>query len=152
MFERFSQATRIAVEEARCEAARRGDRRIGTDHLLIGVLRDDAVATAIGTNAHAARQAAAELDRGALAAIGVELGDIEPGARAALGKHTPFTAGAKHVLAQTVHNAATEKARALTNRHLALALLDRTELDPATALLNSLGVHRAEARQRLGAT
>lgn len=152
MFERFAQATRIAVDDAKYEAARRGDRRIGTEHLLIGVLHDDTVAIAIGTDACAARQAAIELDRRALAAIGVELGDVEPGARAALGKHTPFTAGAKQVLAQTLQNAAGEKARTLTTRHLALALLQRTEPDPATALLDALGVHRANARQRLETT
>ncbi|GAB3804308.1 Clp protease N-terminal domain-containing protein [Humibacter antri] len=152
MFERFAQATRVAVDDAKFEAARRGDRRIGTDHLLIGVLHDDTVAIAIGTDAHAARRAAAELDRRALAAIGVELGDAEPGVRAALGKHTPFTAGAKQVLAQTVQNAATEKARTLTTRHLALALIERAAPDPATALLDALGVHRAEARQRLAVT
>lgn len=151
MFERFAQATRIAVDDAKYEAARRGDRRIGTDHLLIGVLHDDTIAAALETDADAARAAAAALDVLALAAIGIDIGGVEAGVRATLGKHTPFTAGAKRVLAQTLQNAADENARALTTRHLALALLDRPDADPASALLAALGVRRVEARQRLAA-
>ena len=38
MFERFARAARTAVEDARYEAERRGDRRIGSDHLLLALL------------------------------------------------------------------------------------------------------------------
>lgn len=151
MFEKFAQATRVAVDDAKYEAARRGDRRIGTDHLLIGVLHDNAVASAVGADAETARAAAAELDRYALAAIGIHLG-AEPGMRATLGKHVPFTPAAKRALSQTLQKAADEKARTLTTRHLALALLEGSGADPAAALLDALGVDRAAARERLAAT
>ena len=48
MFERFGGAARTAVEDARYEAERRGDRRIGSDHLLLALLRDDELAQLVG--------------------------------------------------------------------------------------------------------
>ena len=149
MFERFAQATRSAMDDARYEAARRGDRRIGTEHLLISLLEDEATATAIGVDAAAAREAAARLDRAALAAIGVELGGFEPHGRARFAKRTPFTAGAKQVLARTLAHAAAEKARAIAPRHMMLAVLERHEPDPAAALLAALDVDVPAARSRL---
>jgi ATP-dependent Clp protease ATP-binding subunit ClpA len=149
VFERFAQATRAAVDDARYEAARRGDRRIGTEHLLISLLEDEATAAAVGVDAAAAREAAARLDRAALAAIGVELGGFEPQGRARLAKRAPFTAGAKQVLTRTLAHAAAEKARAITPRHMLLAVLERPEPDAAAALLAALDVDVPAVRSRL---
>ncbi|HEY0248004.1 MAG TPA: Clp protease N-terminal domain-containing protein [Gryllotalpicola sp.] len=149
MFERFAQATRVAVDDARYEAGLRGDRRIGTEHLLISLLNDESIATAVGASAEAAREAADRLDRGALAAIGVELGDFAPRGRLALGRHVPFTAGAKEVMGQTLAQAAAEKARTLLPRHMMLALLERRAPDPAAALLTALSVDAGAVRERL---
>ena len=63
MFERFARAARIAVEDARYEAERRGDRRIGSDHLLLALLQDDELAQLVGVDAAAAHDAADQLDR-----------------------------------------------------------------------------------------
>ena len=68
MFERFARAARTAVEDARYEAERRGDRRIGSDHLLLALLQDDEIARLVGADAGAAHDAADQLDRTALAA------------------------------------------------------------------------------------
>ena len=54
MFERFSRSARAAVEDAVYEAGRRGDRRIGTEHLLLALLADDELAKIVGVDASAA--------------------------------------------------------------------------------------------------
>ena len=150
MFEKFARAARSAVDGARHEAERRGDRRIGTDHLLIALLEDAAVARAAGVDAGAARRAAERLDREALAAIGIRLTDWQPDRDAAPGRRVLFmTAGAKAVIRRTLAVAQAEKARAITTRHLLLALLDQHQPDPATALLAALPIDQAALRLRL---
>lgn len=152
MFERLAQSARTAVEDARYEARRRGDRRIGTEHLLLALLQDDALAQMVGVDSAAASEAADQLDRAALAAIGLTLGEFKPTARPSLGRHVPaMTSGAKAVLQQTLATAASEKARALTSRHMMLALLDRHDPDPAAAIFAALTVDRALVRGRLAA-
>ena len=53
---------------AREEARRRGDRRVGTDDLLLGLLREPAVAQVLGCDLGAAREALDAMDRDALVA------------------------------------------------------------------------------------
>jgi ATP-dependent Clp protease ATP-binding subunit ClpA len=151
MFERFAKSARAAVEDARYEAERRGDRRIGTEHLLIALLQDDAIAQIIGVDATAAHEAADELDRSALIAIGLVPGDFQPRGSAALGKHVPLTSGAKTVLVSALANTTAEKARAITARHLLLAIFDVHLPDPAAVLLAALPVDRTRVRERLAA-
>jgi ATP-dependent Clp protease ATP-binding subunit ClpA len=170
MFERFSAAARSTVSEGLLEARRRGDRRIGTQHLLLGLLHDPEGAAALGVSLAQARAGEEVLDREALAAVGIDPG--LPGAPAAsvqegigdaagdgqvLGAavsrtgRLPFTSGAKDVLARSVKYAATERSRLLTERHLLLALLDDRIPDPAATLLAHLGVNTDEVRARLNA-
>ena len=54
------------------EARRRGDRRTGTDHLLLALLEDPSVEDVLGVNLERARQALESLDRDALGALGLE--------------------------------------------------------------------------------
>ena len=153
MFERLARTARTAVEDARFEAARRGDRRIGTDHLLLALLHDDALAQIVGVDVAAAHDAADQLDRTALAAIGLTLGEFRPSGSAAFG--TPvsrMTSGAKTVLQKSLANAAAEKAREITARHMLLAVLDSREPDAAATLLAALPVDRSAVRERLAAT
>ena len=151
MFERFAQAARVAVDDARYEAARRGDRRIGTEHLLISLLEDETNASAVGVDAGAGRAAADQLDRVALAAVGVDIGGFATSGRPPASKHMPFTAGAKAFMADTLTQAAADKARSITPRHMMLAILERRDPDPAAALLAALDVDVAAARGRLTA-
>jgi ATP-dependent Clp protease ATP-binding subunit ClpA len=152
MFERLTRTARNAVEGARYEAGHRGDRRVGTDHLLVALLRDEAVAQVTGIDAAAARQTADQLDRQALAAIGITLADWQPDREAVPGRRVRFmTAGARAVIGRTLAVAAAEKAPAITPRHMLLALLDQHEPDPAAALLAALPVDQAELRLRLAA-
>lgn len=149
MFERFTQSARSAVEDARFEAGRRGDRRIGTEHLLLAVLNDAGLAQAVGADAGAARTAADELDRRALAGIGFTLQGAAPARAATVPRHMPLTPGAKDTLKRTLTHATAEKSKTITSRHMLLALLDRPDPDPAAALLAALSVDAEQVRQRL---
>jgi ATP-dependent Clp protease ATP-binding subunit ClpA len=165
MFERFAQSTKAALEGARNEAERRGDRRIGSDHLLIALLQDDATAQFVGVSADAARAAADELDRSALSAIGLTVGDgtstpatYTPAAYTPAGRGpsrksvTSITRGAKGVIEQSMAHAASVKARAVSSEHMLLALLDKKQPDPAAALLAALPIDHAALRARLTGT
>jgi hypothetical protein len=57
---------------AREEALRRGDRRVGTEHLLLGLLREPELADALGHDLDETRGALAAMDREALASVGVD--------------------------------------------------------------------------------
>ncbi|MCU1478072.1 MAG: Clp protease [Subtercola sp.] len=151
MFERFAASARTAVEDARFEAERRGDRRIGTEHLLFAVLQDEKLAQLVGVDAVTAHEAAEQLDRAALVAVGLAFGESAPKGSTALGRRTPFTTGAKAVLGGALAHAAAEKARTITSRHLMLALLDRPEPDPVATLISTLPVDRAVLSERLNA-
>ncbi|MEA5456643.1 Clp protease N-terminal domain-containing protein [Sinomonas sp. JGH33] len=149
MFERFSEAARNTVTEGVKEAALRGDRRVGTDHLLLGILHDPASAAIVGVDLAAARRAEETLDREALAAVGVDPGPeplVSPRSRPG---RLPLTSGAKAVLTRTVRLAAAERSRTITSRHVLLALAEAPAADPAAALLARLGVDRAGLRTRL---
>ena len=136
----------------RYEAGRRGDRRIGTEHLLLALLHDEALAQLVGVDAMTAQDAADQLDRDALRAIGLSLGAFQPTARAAIGRGAPrLTPGAKTVIQRSLAVATAEKARAITSRHLLLALLERNEPDPAAALLAALRIDEPTLRARLAA-
>lgn len=150
MFERFAQRARDAVFLAINEAGLRGDRRVGTDHLLIGVLHDPAVAEAVGADADAARRVADQLDRTALAEIGLDAGAFGTLSPAVGASRLPFTPGTKAVLKRTLALVAAEKARRIESRHLLLALLERDEPDPAAEIVVSLGIDKHQIRERVG--
>jgi ATP-dependent Clp protease ATP-binding subunit ClpA len=150
MFERFAAPARDAVVGAVGEARRRGDRRVGTDHLLIGVLGDPAIADLVGADAGAARRAADELDRRALAEIGLDIGEFGSLTPAAGGSHLPFTPGAKQTLKRTLAHLSTKRSRRIESRHLVLALLERDRPDAAAVILAELRVDPRQVRERIG--
>lgn len=149
MFERFAQSSRAAVRSGVEEAERRGDRRIGTDHLLLGLLHDKDAATMVGVSIAEARAKADELDRRALAAIGIDIGDFRPVVTPRVFKRTPFTSGARSTLQRTLVLTTAEKSRRILPRHLLLALLEREQPDAAAALLAECGVNRDELVHKL---
>lgn len=151
MFERFAQEARNAVVRSIDIAGRRGDRRLGTDHLLIAALGDREIAQAVGVDAREAEAAAEAADREALEEIGVDVSAYGP-LVSAIGTPRPrFTAGGKAVMKGSLEHAVAEHSRRLELRHLVLALLDRPETDPAASLLTRLGVDREHARSALRA-
>jgi ATP-dependent Clp protease ATP-binding subunit ClpA len=143
----FAVVITAGLEEAR----RRGDRRMGTQHLLLGLLHtpDSPAAQALGIDLDTARAALDTLDDQALTAIGliVERQRAEPVQR----KHPPvtlsaLTSNARAVVKQAVE-ATTAKTRHTAPEHLLRALLDREHPDPVAQLLAQLGIDRAAARR-----
>jgi ATP-dependent Clp protease ATP-binding subunit ClpA len=153
MFERFDDARRWILPAAQEEAQRRGDRRLGTDHLLLALFHDPQglAAGALGTDLAGARAAADALDRAALAAVGIELGEELQPVPAAGRRRPPFTSGARNALVLSVAEARRARGRRIQARHLLLALLGKQRPDPAGQLLDALGVDAEAARARLAA-
>ncbi|WP_026538307.1 Clp protease N-terminal domain-containing protein [Arthrobacter sp. 9MFCol3.1] len=149
MFERFAGDTRKIVGYAMDEARSSGDKRLGTDHLLLGALHDPGPAGVLGVTLDQAREAAARLDRTALASIGIDAQGFERAPMPSRGKKPPFSSGARSVMEGMLRYTMDQKSRQITTAHLLLSLLDREEHDPAAALLKELGVDRAEVRRRV---
>jgi ATP-dependent Clp protease ATP-binding subunit ClpA len=131
------------------EAERRGDRRVGTEHLVLALLTglDSATTAALDVQLPAAREALDELDQQALAALGLHLPHV--GAIPAGGKKEQFklTPAARSVFTGLRAHAG---GKALGIRHVLLALLALQPPDPAAVLLDRLGVDREVVRYRLG--
>jgi ATP-dependent Clp protease ATP-binding subunit ClpA len=151
MFERFARSTREIVWNAVEEAGRRGDRRVGTDHLLMALLNETDISRLVGADKTAAQAAATRLDQQSIAAIGLDLGDFEPAECPRTRTRPPFTPAAKAVLKQSLGNAVAGKSRRIAPTHLLLALLDRRQPDPAAALLAALAVNPEVIHRRLAA-
>jgi hypothetical protein len=134
--------------DARDEAIRRGDRTIGTEHLVLALLVDPAspTAKALGCGLDSARRALDALDNQALAAIGVQPGiTAGPVAVRATGR-LRLTPAAKAIITG-IRNA--RKNREAGPGIVLSALLDLPRPDPAAELLAALGVDAQAARERL---
>jgi len=153
MFETFTPETRRAFVSAVGESRLRGARRVGTEHLLLGLLHADAepASRALGVDLAAGRDTLDRLDQAALAAVDVT-GLHHPGPLPAAPKRPTLTSGARTVLTQAAHDASDAKGRRITTGHLLLALLAADQPDSAAVLLAELGVNRNEVRERLAAS
>ena len=65
------------------EARRRGDRRTGTDHILLALFEDPSMEALVGVRLQQARQALDSLDREALVALGLGAVGDAPACRCA---------------------------------------------------------------------
>jgi ATP-dependent Clp protease ATP-binding subunit ClpA len=149
LFERLSETARHAVTLSLEEAARRGDRRVGTDHLLLGLLHDTAISKLLGVDLEGARTQRRVLDQEALVALGLEIGDFNPSVTLAKRKGTPFTSGAQSTLPRAFDLAKADKSRVVKPKHLLLALLEREDPDPVAVLLTRLRVDRSRVRMNM---
>ena len=146
-------ARKLVLTSATEEARRRGDRRLGTDHLLLGLLHDEdsAAAKALGVSLAGARAASDALDRAALAAVGIQVKTLGEGPPAAFGRRfPPLTSGARAVFKRAIDEARPSGSGRIDTTHFLLALLSLQRPDPAAELLDALGVDPAAARKRLG--
>jgi len=146
-------ARRLVLASAAEEASRRGDRRLGTDHLLLGLVHeeDSPAAKALGVSLAAARAASDALDRAALAAVGVQVETLGEGPPAPPGRRfPPLTSGARAVFQRAIDEARPARSGRIEATHFLLALLSRRRPDPAAELLDALGVDPAAVRRRLG--
>jgi ATP-dependent Clp protease ATP-binding subunit ClpA len=153
MVKRLSEdARRLVLSAAADEARRRGDRRLGTDHLLLGLLHDPAAEAAgvLRVDLESARAAQDALDRAALAAVGIHADDLGPmGERGGARRRPPMTSAARTVFKRAIEEARPGKSGRIGTRHFLLALLARERPDPAAELLHELGVDPAVVRDRL---
>ncbi|UYY81690.1 Clp protease [Arthrobacter sp. YA7-1] len=149
MFERFAGEARTAVHAGAEEAKRRGDRRIGTDHLLLGLLHDPESCRTLETDLESARAQLDTLDQQALESVGITLGDFGALNTPKGSSRTTFTSAARSVIQESLILTTRERARRITTRHLMLGLLERQVPDPAAVLLHNLGVDTAALKARL---
>jgi ATP-dependent Clp protease ATP-binding subunit ClpA len=152
MSDRSTKDARVAVVKAALDEARqRGDRRLGTEHLFLGMLHDPDTLTVrtLDTDLQTARAALDALDRAALAAIGIDVAGLPPTSPIPSRKRPPLTSAARSVLVHAVKEAARTRPRRLTTRQLLTALLACERPDPAADLMAQLGIDRSAARARL---
>ena len=143
------------------EARRRGDRRYGTDHLLLALFEDPSIEVVLGVNLQQARQALESLDHEALGALGLRPGTDAPSLpmRAvpkkprirdiALKDRLRMAPAAKKVLQDAVKP--NRRKTQVTAQQVLAQILILQSPDPAAALLGALGVNTSEVRRRLDA-
>jgi ATP-dependent Clp protease ATP-binding subunit ClpA len=176
MFERFTDDARRAVVLAQEEAVALRHGWIGTEHVLLGVLRtggDGArLLAGFGVDDAGVREDVVRMvgrgdegiDPEALATLGIDLDEVRerverafgPGAlirrrpcrRGALGPHVPFTPRAKKALELTLREAFSLGQRDLGGEHLVLGLLREGD-GVAAQVLTQRGVTLAAARERV---
>lgn len=141
------------------EARRRGDRRTGTEHLLLAVLEDRSIEVLLGVNLQQAREALASLDQEALGAL--VLGPItdtpelpmravpkRPTIWAVVEKDRPrLTPAAKKVLQGAVKP--NRRKTQVTAQQVLAQILALQLPDPAAALLRALGVNTSDVLHEL---
>jgi hypothetical protein len=140
------------------EARRRGDRRTGTDHVLLALLEDPSIEAVLGVSLQQARQALESLDQEALGALGMGPGTDapplpmravpkKPTIRAVMKKdRLRMTPAAKRVLEEAV-KPMRRKTQVRAQQVLAQIVTLRPP-DPAAVLLGALGVNTSEVRRR----
>jgi len=142
------------------EARRRGDRRTGTDHLLLALFEDPSIEVVLGVNLQQARQALELLDREALAALGLGPGtDAPPLPMRAVPKKPRIrdvakkdrfrmTPAAKKVLEEAYKPKGHRKLQ-VTGLEVLAQILALQPPDPAAVLLGALGVNTSDALHKL---
>jgi ATP-dependent Clp protease ATP-binding subunit ClpA len=142
------------------EARRRGDRRTGTDHLLLALLGESSVQSLLGVTLEQARRADEALDQEALDALGMTAGaeapDLpmrpvpkKPKFREVVKKdHPRLTPAAKKALEQA--SKGNRRRAYVTAEQVLTKILALQPPDPAAVLLEALGVDASEVQRRLG--
>ena len=143
------------------EARRRGDRRTGTDHLLLALLEDPSIEVVLGVSLQQARKALESLDQEALGALGLGSGtDAPPLPMRAVPKkprirdvaqkdRLRMTPAAKKVLEEA--SKLNRRGLYVTAPQVLAQILALQPPDPAAVLLDALRVNTSEVRRRLGA-
>lgn len=166
MFERFTAAARLAVVQAQDEARQLRHPRIGTEHLLLGVLSEPTmpasqVLARIGLDHDRARRLVVELgrpqpalDAAALDTLGIDLGEVRRRVEASFGpgalddpvgglrRHLRFSPRAKKVLELSLRECIRRHDGSIGTEHLVLGIL-REGQGLAAAILAQATVDRA---------
>lgn len=157
MFERFTHDARAVVVRTQEEARQLRHDRIGTEHLLLGLLAEaPGVLAATGITAAAVREGIAAArgpsDADALATLGIDLDEVRRRVEATFGTgalsavrrggrsgHLPFSPRAKTVLELSLREAIRLKHNWIGPEHILLGLI-REGRGLAAAVLVALGV------------
>ena len=141
------------------EARRQGDRRTGTDHVLLALLEDPSIEAVLGVSLQQARQALESLDHEALGALGLgSATDAPPLPMRAVPKkprirdiakkdRLRMTPAAKKVLEEAVKP--NRRKTQVTAQQVLAQILTLQPPDPAAVLLGALDVNTSEVRRRL---
>jgi hypothetical protein len=141
------------------EARRRGDRRTGTDHILLALFEDPSIEAVLGVSLQQAREALESLDHEALGALGLGSGaDAPPLPMRAVPKKPRIrdvakndrfhmTPAAKKVLQDAVKP--NRRKTQVTAQQVLAQILTLQPPDPAAVLLGALGVNTSEALHEL---
>jgi dihydroneopterin aldolase len=138
MFERFTERARKVVVLAQEEARRFGHDYIGTEHLLLGLLREDegVAALALERSNVTLRGAREQLE----SIVGY--GDESPGSQA------PFTARSKKVLELALREALQLEHNYIGTEHILLGLARENE-GVASQMLSGMGVEADGIREQV---
>jgi hypothetical protein len=143
------------------EARRRGDRRTGTDYILLALLEDPTIEAVLGVSLQQARQALESLDHEALVALGMGSGaDAPPLPMRAVPKkprirdiaqsdRLRMAPAAKKVLEEA--SKPNRRRLQITAQQVLAQILTLQPPDPAAVLLSALGVNTSDVRRRLDA-
>ena len=141
------------------EARRRGDRRTGTEHLLLALLEDPSIEALVGVDLDQAREVLDSLDHQALAALGLDSRidapalpthpvTKEPRLRDVIKEdRLRMSPEAKKVLERAVKP--NRRKTQVTASQVLAQILTLGSTDPAAALLGALGVDVAELASAL---
>ncbi len=151
MFERFAKAARAVVERAAEDAAELGAQRVEPEHLLLGVAATDGrMLDGLGMSYPQLRaeveRTGGGLDADALAAIGIDLGEVErrveasfgAGALRGRGGRTRFAPKTKKALELSLREAIAMGDRGIGADHVLLGVL-RDPGERVSALLERHG-------------
>lgn len=138
MFERFTARARGVIVRAQEESRALGHSYIGTEHLLLGLIRQGEGMAIL-----------------ALGSLGISASDlrqrvidaVEPGTSVS-GAHSSFTRGAKESLELAVTEAQQQGSSSLGTDHLLLGLI-RESRGVAATVLAGLGVGAADVRRHV---
>jgi ATP-dependent Clp protease ATP-binding subunit ClpA len=174
MFERFTRDARETVVQAQAEAAALHHPRIGTEHLLLGLVGHEATPTSAVLARHGlTRETVLEsvtalvgdLDAEALTTLGIDLDSVRERVEATFGpgalddparRHSatagriPFNSRAKKVLELSLREALALKHRHIADGHIALGLLREGE-GLAMKVLHDRGIDPVELRREITA-
>lgn len=138
MFERFTELARQVVVLAQDESRLLGHDYLGTEHLLLGLLREEE-----GIAARVLESFEVDLEE-VRAAV---LESVGRGETAATGQ-IPFTPAAKETLELALREALALGHNYIGTEHVLLGLL-RADQGPATEILRGLGVERDALREHV---
>ena len=170
MFERFTTEARQTVVQAQAEAAALRHPRVGTEHLLLGLVGQTTPTSAVlarhgltrATVLESVSGLVGDLDAEALTTLGIDLEAVRerveetfvPGAlddparrhSATATGHVPFNPRAKKVLELSLREALVLKHRHIDDGHIALGLLREGE-GLAMKVLHDRGVDPTDLRR-----